>query len=775
MANRTPLQSTDSAAPRGSVLVVGGGIGGIQTSLDIADQGFKVYLVERGASIGGKMVQLDKTFPTNDCAMCMISPKLVACARHPNIEILTLADVQTVSGGAGRFDVGVRLEPRSVDMEKCTGCGVCMDECPVRCVVQAPAAPAAPAALQADDEAFLGPLVREMTVQEGALLPILQRINARYGSLPRPVLEHTAVRLGLPLAEVLRVATFYHALSVLPTGRHVIDVCRGAACHAMGAGAVVERLEGVLGIKAGGTTPDGLFTLRMVHHIGYCAEAPVIRLDGEPMVRMTPDKAEEIVSRVMHDGGPVPWAPAARPSRDHVGGPPEHRITLRGCGAGERIPRGIDEYLARDGFKALKQTIPLVHPDKVIDAVNRSGLRGRGGAGFPTGRKWAFCRAAKGSPKYLVCNADEGNPGAFMDRVVLENDPFAVIEGMTIGAWAIGARHGYFYVRAEYPGAAGILEDAISAARERGFLGERILGVPFAFDLHVRVGAGAYVCGEETALLASIEGHPGEPRTRPPFPAESGLWGRPTNVNNVKTWATIPQIVLRGADWYAAIGHDRSRGTNAFSLCGHVARPGVYEVPLGTTLRDLIVAHGGGVPAGGRLKAAQTGGPGGGVIPEPMMDLPLDYERLAQAGSAMGSGGIIVLDDATCMVDLARHFLEFSADESCGKCTPCREGTVRMRGILTAICEGRGKPDDLPAMQRLARVMGAASLCGLGQTAAAPLLSILRHFPDEFDAHVRRRRCPAGKCAMTTAGKGGTATTITTTTTTTASGMEAGA
>jgi NADP-reducing hydrogenase subunit HndC len=725
---------------RGSVLVVGGGIGGIQTSLDLADQGFRVYLVEKTASIGGKMVQLDKTFPTNDCAMCMISPKLVACARHPNIEILTLADVETVAGEPGRFCVTVRQEPRSVDPTKCTGCGMCIEECPVRNVIAPVTSAPKPEALASADEAVLGPLVSELSAEPGSLLPALERLNAHYGYVPKALLEHLADRLGLPLAQALRVASFYHLLSLRRPGRHVIEICRGAACHLAGAGAILAHLENVLGIEAGATTADGLFMLRATHHVGYCAEAPVVRVDGQPLVRMTPEKIDAVLE-TLRAGGAVT---GHEPSRDTIGGPAEHRVTLRNVGIVS--PRSLDDYVAHDGFTALRRVVHGMAPEALIDLVSRSGLRGRGGAGFATGQKWALCRAAAGDPKHVVCNADEGNPGAFMDRVVLEGDPFRVLEGMTLGAWAIGARHGWIYVRAEYPRAVEILEGAIRAARERGLLGERILGSAFAFDVRVRTGAGAYVCGEETALLSSIETGIGEPRTRPPFPAKSGLWGKPTNVNNVKTWATVPEIVQNGAETYAALGTGRSRGTNVFSLSGHVNRPGVYEVAFGTTLRDLIEKHGGGVPGGRAVKGVQTGGPGGGIVPASLLDSPLDYERLSEAGSAMGSGGIIVLDDTTCMAELARHFAAFSVEESCGKCTPCREGTRRMLDRLDAICAGRGRAGDLETLERLGRVMASASLCGLGQAAPGPLFSILRHFRTEIDAHVLRRECPTGRC-----------------------------
>jgi NADH:ubiquinone oxidoreductase subunit F (NADH-binding)/(2Fe-2S) ferredoxin len=507
---------------------------------------------------------------------------------------------------------------------------------------------------------------------------------------------------------------------------------------------------------------------------GHCAEEPLVHVElpGRPRVtyaRVTPpraraladaaargelpaegalrgvDREENPLDRTVHAYGPA----AAAPVGEHPFYARQQRLTLRNCGLVD--PRSLEEYLARGGYRALERALAL-SPDQVIDEVRRSGLRGRGGAGFPTGQKWSFCRVAPGEPKYVIGNADEGNCGSYMDRVILEGDPFAVLEGLTIGAYAIGARHGYLYVRAEYPLAVELLGEAIAQAMRNGLLGDGILGTGFSFDVRVKLGAGAYVCGEETALLASIEGAAGEPRLRPPFPAQAGLWGRPTNVNNVKTWAAVPAILARGADWYASLGGERSTGTMVFSLAGSVAHPGIVEVPLGTTLRQVIFDIAGGVPGGRSFKAAQTGGPGGGLVPASLLDLPLDFEHLNQAGSSMGSGGIIVLDDDACVVDLVRNLVAFSAAESCGKCTPCREGTAQLQLVLDAIAAGRGRPSDVPQLERLARLMAATSFCGLGQSAPNPLLSSLRHFREEWDAHLVDHRCPAGRCPM---GEGG--------------------
>jgi NADH:ubiquinone oxidoreductase subunit F (NADH-binding)/NAD-dependent dihydropyrimidine dehydrogenase PreA subunit/(2Fe-2S) ferredoxin len=428
-------------------------------------------------------------------------------------------------------------------------------------------------------------------------------------------------------------------------------------------------------------------------------------------------------------------------------GPPkakEVRIVLRNCG--KLDPTNIEEYIAEEGYLALGKVIGEMIPEQVIDEVLRSGLRGRGGAGFPTGRKWLFCRSNPGEIKYVICNADEGDPGAFMNRRVLESDPHSVIEGMIIAAYAIGSRQGYIYCRAEYPLAVETLNIAISQARELGLLGENILGSDFSFDLEVRMGAGAFVCGEETALMASIEGRRGEPRPRPPFPAVRGLWGQPSNVNNVETYANVPQIMLKGADWFASMGTERSKGTKTFAIAGDVRNTGLIEVPMGITLREIVYDVGGGIKDGKAFKAAQIGGPMGGCLPADYLDYKVDYESLISAGAMMGSGGLIIMDEETCMVDIARYFMEFTQDESCGKCTPCRVGTRRILEILERICEGKGVPQDLDRLDSLCVEVQQNSLCGLGQGAPSPVISTLKHFRHEYEAHVYEKRCPARVC-----------------------------
>jgi len=419
-------------------------------------------------------------------------------------------------------------------------------------------------------------------------------------------------------------------------------------------------------------------------------------------------------------------------------------IVLRNRG---RIdPEKIEEYIAYDGYQALAKALTEMTPEQIIEEIKISGLRGRGGAGFPTGIKWELCRKAKGDIKYIICNADEGDPGAFMDRSVLEADPHAVLEGMIIGAKAIGAQEGFVYVRDEYPLALRRVNIAIEQATEYGLLGENILGTDFSFKINVVRGGGAFVCGEETALIASIEGYVGRPRPRPPYPAEKGLWGKPTNNNNVETWANVPQIILRGGAWFASMGTEKSKGTKIFSLVGKVNNTGLVEVPMGTTLRTIVFDIGGGIPKGKKFKAVQTGGPSGGCVPESLIDLPVDYEKLTEAGAIMGSGGLIVMDEDTCMVDVAKYFVEFLEEESCGKCTPCREGLKRLKEVLTEITKGRGQPYHLEILDDIALTMKEASLCQLGATAPNPVLTTIKYFRDEYEEHIFQKKCRARVC-----------------------------
>ena len=490
---------------------------------------------------------------------------------------------------------------------------------------------------------------------------------------------------------------------------------------------------------------------------GLCALGPVVILypDGTFYSRVEESDVAEIVSEHLLKGRPVQrlvYNEVAEGSEethsslnDTTFYKSQYRLALRNCGVIN--PENIEEYIAMDGYAALGKVLTEMTPDEVIQTILDSGLRGRGGGGFPTGLKWKFASSNRGNvKKYVACNADEGDPGAFMDRSILEGDPHALIEAMAIAAYAIGADEGYVYVRAEYPIAVHRLQIAIDQAKEYGLLGTDIFGTGFNFDLKIRLGAGAFVCGEETALMTSIEGNRGEPRPRPPFPAVKGLFGQPTILNNVETYANIPQIILKGAQWFASIGTEKSKGTKVFALGGKINNTGLVEVPMGTTLRHIIEEIGGGIPNGKKFKAAQTGGPSGGCIPAHLIDTPIDYDNLMAIGSMMGSGGLIVMDEDTCMVDIARFFLDFTVDESCGKCTPCRVGTKRLLELLDKIIAGKGELEDLDRMEELCNYIKSASLCGLGQTAPNPVLSTLRYFREEYVAHIVDKKCPAGVC-----------------------------
>ena len=535
--------------------------------------------------------------------------------------------------------------------------------------------------------------------------------------------------------------------------RSHVMICGGTGCTASGSMKVKAALENEL--KAKGL--DEEIKIVQTGCFGLCSVGPVMIVypDGTFYSHVTENDVPEIVEEHLLKGCPVTRLIHKEEKED---GKEEispslaettfykkqKRIALRNCGVIN--PEVIDEYIAMDGYQALGKVLTEMTPDDVIKTILDSGLRGRGGGGFPTGRKWMFAAAQPKGKKYVVCNADEGDPGAFMDRSVLEGDPHAVIEAMAIAGYAIGADEGYIYVRAEYPIAIHRLEIAIGQAREYGLLGKDIFGTGFNFDITLRFGAGAFVCGEETALLTSIEGNRGEPRPRPPFPAVKGLFGKPTIINNVETYANIAQIILKGADWFASMGTEKSRGTKVFALGGKINNTGLVEIPMGTTLREVVEEIGGGIPNGKKFKAAQTGGPSGGCIPASLIDTPIDYDSLISIGSMMGSGGLIVMDEDTCMVDIARFFLDFTVDESCGKCTPCRVGTRRLLEILDKIISGNGELEDLDRLEELANYIKSASLCGLGQTAPNPVLSTLRYFRDEYVAHIVDKKCPAGVC-----------------------------
>ena len=530
---------------------------------------------------------------------------------------------------------------------------------------------------------------------------------------------------------------------------HVL-VCGGTGCSSSGSAELIKRFEEQIA-KNG---LDKEVKVVRTGCFGLCEAGPVVIVypEGTFYSRIKVDDVDEIVSEHLLKGRIVQHLIYKEKADEEQHSTlenidfyrPQLRLALRNCG---RIdPENIDEYIAFDGYRALGKALTEMTPQQVIDEVLKSGLRGRGGAGFPTGKKWQFAAASKADQKYMVCNADEGDPGAFMDRSVLEGDPHAVLETMAIGGYAIGASVGYIYVRAEYPIAVKRLQIAIDQAREYGLLGEHIFGTDFNFDIFIRLGAGAFVCGEETALMHSIEGGRGEPKPKPPFPAVRGLFDKPTNINNVETLANIPQIILNGADWFTSIGTPKSTGTKVFALGGKINNTGLVEVPMGTKLRDIIYNIGGGIPNGKAFKAVQTGGPSGGCIPASQLDIPIEYDTLTAIGSMMGSGGMIVMDEDNCMVDIARFFLDFTVDESCGKCTPCRIGTKRMLEILERIVEGKGEPGDIEKLETLGKNIKETALCGLGQTAPNPVLSTIKYFRDEYEAHIYEKRCPAHHC-----------------------------
>ncbi|MBE3587621.1 MAG: NADH-quinone oxidoreductase subunit NuoF [Thermoanaerobacteraceae bacterium] len=534
------------------------------------------------------------------------------------------------------------------------------------------------------------------------------------------------------------------------SAKRQILICSGTGCTSSGSRKLVDALNEEL-------ARHGLqdkIAVKITGCHGFCEQGPLMIVEPQKVfyTRVQVEDVAEIVESHLVNGQVVERLLYEDPTSGEKALTYEtvpfyakqQRLVLHNCG--HINPENIADYVASEGYLALTKALFEMTPEQVIEEVKTSGLRGRGGAGFPTGMKWSFVRAAEGDKKYVVCNADEGDPGAFMDRSVLEGDPHAVLEGMLICGYAVGADEGYIYVRAEYPLAIHRLKIAIAQAEKCGLLGDNILNSGFNFHIKIKAGAGAFVCGEETALLTSIEGNRGMPRVRPPFPAQKGLWGKPTNLNNVETYANVPLIIRNGGAWYAAMGTEKSKGTKIFALTGKVNNTGLVEVPMGITMREIIFGVGGGIREGKKFKAVQIGGPSGGCLPDEQLDLPVDYDSLTAAGAIMGSGGLVVMDETTCMVDVARFFLNFTQAESCGKCTPCREGTKRMLEILTRITEGKGEMEDIETLERLARVVKNTALCGLGQTCPNPILSTLRYFRNEYEAHIRDKRCPAHVC-----------------------------
>ncbi|WP_353894287.1 NADH-quinone oxidoreductase subunit NuoF [Proteinivorax hydrogeniformans] len=531
---------------------------------------------------------------------------------------------------------------------------------------------------------------------------------------------------------------------------HIL-ICSGTGCISSGANSIKAAFEKQLAEK----DLSGEFKLIETGCHGFCEMGPIaiVYPEGTFYCRLENEDVETIVEEHLIKGRLVkeklynpPHSEDKIPSYKEIDFyKKQHRIALRNCGYVN--PEDIDEYIVKGGYEALGKVLSEMSPSQAIEEMKKSGLRGRGGGGFPTGLKWEFASKTESDKKYMICNADEGDPGAFMDRSILEGDPHSIIEGMVIGGYATGADEGYVYIRAEYPLAINRLKTALAQAKEYGMLGENILGTGFNFELHIKEGAGAFVCGEETALMHSIEGKRGMPRPRPPFPAVKGLWGKPSNINNVETFANVPVIFEKGADWFASLGTEKSKGTKVFALTGKINNTGLAEVPMGISVREIIYDIGGGITNDKKFKAVQIGGPSGGCLPEDLIDLPVDYDSLIEAGAMMGSGGLVVMDEETCMVDLARFFLNFTQDESCGKCTPCREGTKRMLEILERIVDGKGQDGDIELLEELGETIKTTSLCGLGQTAPNPVLSTLKYFRDEYEAHIHDGRCPAGACS----------------------------
>ena len=530
---------------------------------------------------------------------------------------------------------------------------------------------------------------------------------------------------------------------------HVL-ICGGTGCKSAGSKEV--QLAFSRAIEAKGLSDEVMVVETGCH--GFCEHGPLVIVypEGTFYCQVKAEDVEEIVESHLFKGRIVerllyhePLTHESIPNYSEINFyKKQHRLVLENCGAIN--PEQIEEYIAVGGYEALAKAVTTMSPEDVIEEIKKSGLRGRGGGGFPTGMKWQFAKASVSDKKYVICNADEGDPGAFMDRSVLEGDPHKILEGMAVCGYAIGADEGYIYVRAEYPLAIKRLRIAIEQAEAMGLLGENIFGSGFSFKLHIKEGAGAFVCGEETALMASIEGKRGMPRPRPPFPAVAGLWGKPTNINNVETFGNVAAIITNGADWYAGFGTEKSKGTKVFALTGKINNTGLAEVPMGITMREIIYDIGGGINGGKKFKAVQIGGPSGGCLPESMLDLSIDYDSLTAAGAMMGSGGLVVMDEDTCMVDVAKFFLNFTQSESCCKCTPCREGTKRMLDVLTRITEGQGREGDIELLEELARNIKETALCGLGQTAPNPVLSTLKYFRHEYEAHIKEKRCPAGAC-----------------------------
>jgi NADH-quinone oxidoreductase F subunit len=581
----------------------------------------------------------------------------------------------------------------------------------------------------------------------GALIPVLQEAQNLQGYLPTPMQDLIATRLNVPGSDIFGTMSFYSMFTWKPKGKYVVRMCQSPPCHVNGSENMLQALQEELGVAVGDTTADGLFTLELSACLGVCEVAPAMQINEVVHGNLTRDKIKHVLADYRAGNAPdfrqLPYS--TNDYRRYKPGPGEP-VLMDNVGVID--PMEIKPYLERGGYEALKKAVTTMTPEQVVEEVKTSGIRGRGGAGFPAGLKWSFTRPLTVTPKYIICNADEGEPGTIKDRYIMEGDPHKVLEGMAIAGYAVGASMGYIYCRGEYYLSQYRLKRAIEQARAEGLLGEKLFGTDFSFDIEVRSGFGCYICGEETALIESIEGKRGYPRLKPPFPGVEGLWGKPTIVNNVETLASVPAIIKRGGEWYKLIGTPDTTGTKIYQIIGQVQTPQIVEAPAGMTLRTLIDNYGGGLRAGRSFKMCQTGGASAGLVTKECLDVVMDYGSLSKAGGALGSGTMLVMDDSTCVVDFLKSVAVFFNHESCGQCTPCREGTPRILQTLTRISQGQGKMEDLEFLERLSCTLLDASFCPLGQSAGVPLMSALKSFRPEIEAHIREKRCAAGVCRL---------------------------
>jgi len=583
--------------------------------------------------------------------------------------------------------------------------------------------------------------------QPGALMPVLQEVQDTLGHLPPAVQERIALGLNIPGSEVFGVMSFYSMYAWKPKGKYVVRMCESPPCHITGAHNMLHALEKELGVGLGETTADGLFTLEATACLGVCEVAPAMQINEVVIGNLTPEKIKQTLADYRAgkaaDYRTLPYS--TKDFRSYKQSPTD-LVVLENVG--QIDPVKIDDYLAKGGYASLKKAVTTMTPEQVVEEVKTAGIRGRGGAGFPAGLKWSFTRPLNVFPKYVVCNADEGEPGTIKDRYIMEGDPHKVLEGIAIAGFAVGASKGFIYVRGEYYLSKHRLNQAIEQARVKGYLGDKLFGTDFSFDIEVRSGFGCYICGEETALIESIEGRRGYPRMKPPFPGVAGLWKQPTIVNNVETLASVPAIINKGGEWYKNLGTSDTTGTKIYQIIGQVQTPQIVEVPAGITLRELIDTYGGGLRPGATFKMCQTGGASAGIVTAAALDTPIDYGSMGKIGGALGSGTMLVMDESVCPVDFIRSVAVFFRHESCGQCTPCREGTPRILEAVTRITEGQGRMEDLDFLERLAGVMVDASFCPLGQTAGSPMMSAFKNFRQEFEEHIKDHKCRAGVCKM---------------------------